>query len=74
MMINVENLSVAQLVELKQTCENLLNKRHIEEIKKTLNKLLSVLDELNDLDPSASVFDGYDWEDLKNEIKNNYTY
>lgn len=74
MTVNFEDLSVAQLVELKQKCENLLNKRHKEDIEKALNKLYSAMDELNRLDPCTTVFDEYDWEDLKYHIKNEYTY
>lgn len=69
MTVNFEDLSVAQLVELKQKCENLLNKRHTEEIEKALDKLYSALDKLNDLDPN-----GYDWYGLKNEIRDTYNY
>jgi len=69
MTMNIEDLSTAQLVGLKQMCETLLNKRHTAEIEKALDKLFSALDELNHLDP-----DGYDWYGLKNEIQNTYDY
>lgn len=74
MTVNFEDLSVAQLVELKQRCETLLNKRHTEDIEKALNKLYSAMEELNRLDPCTCVFDEYDWEDLKYHIKNEYAY
>lgn len=74
MTVNFEDLTVAQLVELKQKCESLLNKRHTEKIEKALDKLFSAIDELNDLDPCACVFDDYYWTDLKYQIKENYTY
>ena len=69
MTMNIEDLSTAQLVGLKQMCENLLNKRHTEEIEKALDKLYSALEELNHLDS-----DGYDWYGLKNEIRDTYDY
>lgn len=74
MTVNFDDLSVAQLTELKQKCENLLKKRHTEEIGKALNKLYSAIDELDKLDPCACVFDTYDWDDLKWHIINEYTY
>lgn len=74
MTVNFEDLSTAQLVELKQKCESLLQKRYTDEIKEALNKLYSALDELERLDPYADVFDSYDWDDLRNHIKNEYTY
>lgn len=74
MTVNFDDLSVAQLVELKQKCENLLKKRHTDEIRKALNKLYSAMEELETLDPYASVINKYDWDDLENYIRNNYTY
>lgn len=74
MTVNFEDLSVAQLVELKQKCESLLEKRHTEEVEKALDKLYSAMDELSNLDPYNTVFDDYDWENLKYFIKNNYCY
>ena len=74
MTINFEDLSVAQLVELKQKCESMLQKRHTDEIKEALNKLFSAMDELERLDPYADVINDYDWNDLQNYIENNYTY
>ena len=74
MTVNFEDLSVAQLIELKQKCETLLNKRHTDEIKKALYKLYSAMEDLADLDPDASVLDGYDWYELKDQIQDTYIY
>lgn len=74
MTLTIEDLSDEQLIELKQRCNNLLNKRHGVKIEKALNKLYSAMEELEDLDPDTFVIDVYDWSTLRHEIKNNYTY
>ncbi len=78
MTTDIYDFSDQELRELMQECADLLKERAHDRIEEKLNKLYSIMGELNKLDSCACVIDdgkmGYNWYALKNLIQNTYQY